>query len=57
VKAVATLSAPLASCSLGERVREAVNVAGRAVVDDGDSGRSRHRIASTSYGTALKSIR
>jgi hypothetical protein len=48
---------PVASCSLGERVREAVNVAGRAVVDDGDSGRSRHRFASTSSGAALKSIR
>jgi hypothetical protein len=34
-------------------VREAVNVAGRAVVDDGDSGRSRHRIASTCSGTGL----
>jgi hypothetical protein len=34
-------------------VREAVHVAGRAVVDDGDSGRSCHRIASTSSGTDL----
>ena len=48
---------PLPSCSLGERVREPVNVAGRAVVGDGDAGRSRYCIASTSSGTALKSIR
>ena len=47
---------PLASGSLGERVREPVNVAGRAVVDNGDSGRSRHRIASTS-DTARQPIR
>jgi hypothetical protein len=38
---------PFASGSLGERVRKAVHVSRRAVVDDGDSGRSRHRIAST----------
>src|SRR5678815_1270822 len=52
----ASLSA-LTSGSLGERVREAVHVAGRAVVDDGDSGRSRHRSVSPFSGTDLKSIR
>ena len=39
---------PLPSGSLGERVREPVHVAGRAVVDNRDAGRSRHRGGSSS---------